>query len=110
MGLLSTQLNVNMFDVFSKYIWERLVCVSMFSCAARFSSPELGQVCADNVLTPKVFKAVGETISDITDAVGGNSNEAAAKLQEMVELIKEGVVSSLLFSSIGGHHRIISWT
>jgi hypothetical protein len=49
-----------------------------------------------------VFKAVAETINDVS-AVVGSDTAAAAKLQEVVELIKDGVVSNyfrclLLFS------------
>jgi len=57
---------------------------------ARFSWRSLGPVCADNVLTPEVFKAVAETINDVS-AVVGSDTAAAAKLQEVVELIKDGV-------------------
>jgi hypothetical protein len=63
----------------------------VISLADRFSERNLGPVCADNLLNPEVFRAVMATINDVTAVFGGGADN---KLMEMVELIKEGIVSS----------------
>jgi hypothetical protein len=63
--------------------------------ADRFSSEKLGTVCADEVLKPEVFKAIAETINDVSELLGAETDDITAKLQEIIGLIQDGVVSSL---------------